>query len=1502
MEMNNNQEFEALCARLLPKFNEYLLRRSKNVFACEMATSLEGISSMPALYSKDGVQKQVIAPLSLIVAGVESEVDEHEAARVEAENARVAAEKSRVSAETKRESDFATSKKAADDATSKALATYSHPPYVDADGYYYRWNVSTSSYNKTDVNLTGKAFQIKKVFASVSAMNTAGAASFDENDFILINTANVEDEDNAKLYVVMKNTQGTKVFSYLVDMSGFRGFTGKTPQLLIGTVTTLASGSKASAAVVASGTDSNGNPQYKINLSIPKGDKITLADLTDAEIAQLQKPATDAIAKCDAATAAANTATSNAKAATTAANNAATAATKTASDAAASAKKTAEDAAANATAKANAADALNTKVSQAETARAAAETARVEAETARANAETTRADDEQTRKDDENTRIANETARGKAESSRAQAESGRVSAETSRVKAENGRASAESSRAQAESSRVTAEKSRASAESSRATAESSRVSVEKARVTAETNRASAESDRVKAEDSRKEAESSRVQAETDRAAAESNRATAEANRASAESSRVTAEKSRASAESSRAQAESSRASVEKSRVTAETARASAESARAKAETSRQSGFQTALDNVNTAIATANDTATHPTKVGTDNYVYIWDKDNQSYTKTAIYVKGDKGDKGEKGDQGIQGVQGEKGKSPTIKNGNWWLYDETKAAYVDSGISVSSDYVLTKANVESVLTGNITTHSHDKYALGTSLADEVSRATQAEAAIRSVVDVINGASTVEGSFRKAIADLIGGAPEALDTLKEISDKLAADDDLHNTIEAAIALKADQTAVDAVVKRLAAVEGGSATTVEVTGTGNAITSISKSGTKITATKGSSFLTSHQSLAGYATEQWVQGRGYLTAHQSIYALTIQKNGSSVGTYTPNSKAQTLNITVPTKVSELSNDRGYLTAHQDISGKANKATTLAGYGITDAKIENGKITLGSASITPLTAHQSLSAYLKSTDISDWAKATSKPSYSWSEIGSKPSTFAPSAHNHSAGDITSGTLPVARGGTGQTTLTDAINVLINGLAQAGNGTPTDADYYVSQYIGGGTTNTTYTRRPMSSLYNYVKGKLDSVYQPKGNYLTAHQSLANYYTKTECSNTFATKSVATTSANGLMSSTDKKKLDGISGSIPTKTSQLTNDSGYITKDDLKETITIQLTSNQSTADASLKGVTITVKNGSSTLGTYTWQGTAITMKVAGAMSVTVSVSGVTGYRTPSAQTFTTVVGNSRTVTMRYDTEVVTVTVKASNGASLNGQTITVNGTAHTWQGTAFSQKIPFGTAYTVTANAKSLYSTPATQSYTAGQATRSVTLTYTYAPLGIYILDTDGNLTTTANWNTANNAKAVGVFVGTEKARFVIHKNGQTQMPWSSQSNFVQISGITTTTSSSDAKLDFAGSANTDKIVAQDSQAQAALYCQGQTINGKKCYLWSLGEACEAYNNKSAIDAALSKIGGTAMSNSYLWTSTQYYAEAAWRLDWENGYVRGYAKTNGYDVRAVCAF
>ena len=324
---------------------------SDRVRAEDTRAEIEVTRQSNELTRKDNEVKRVAAESERVkseearVADESSRVDAEaqrvsaEAQRVSAENERenaeqdrVAAEDDRMAAETQRETDFATSKKACDDATDKALSTYSHPPYVDADGYYYKWNVSTASYDKTDVNLTGKAFQIKKVFSSVSAMNATDVNTFADNDFILINTANVEDEDNAKLYVVALNEQGQKFYSYLVDMSGFRGFTGKTPQFLIGNVTTLAEDANATASVSASGTDTNGNPVYKLNLGIPKGIRLRFADLTDIDKAELMKPATDAAAESRTQTEACKTATDNANAATENANTAATDATDAAAE------------------------------------------------------------------------------------------------------------------------------------------------------------------------------------------------------------------------------------------------------------------------------------------------------------------------------------------------------------------------------------------------------------------------------------------------------------------------------------------------------------------------------------------------------------------------------------------------------------------------------------------------------------------------------------------------------------------------------------------------------------------------------------------------------------------------------------------------------------------------------------------------------------------------------------------------------------------------------------------------------------------------------------------------------------------------------------------------------------------------------------------------------------------------------------------------------------------
>lgn len=155
----------------------------------------------------------------------------------------------------------------ADTAAANANDTAEHPTYIGQDHYVYKWNKTAQAYDKTDIYTKGDAFSIKKVYASVANMEADKSnPDITEGDFVLVNTGDVEDPDNAKLYVKADGD-----FEFLVDMSGAIGFTGKTPQFSIGTISTLEAGSTATATISEDGVDSDGNPKYKINFAIPRG-------------------------------------------------------------------------------------------------------------------------------------------------------------------------------------------------------------------------------------------------------------------------------------------------------------------------------------------------------------------------------------------------------------------------------------------------------------------------------------------------------------------------------------------------------------------------------------------------------------------------------------------------------------------------------------------------------------------------------------------------------------------------------------------------------------------------------------------------------------------------------------------------------------------------------------------------------------------------------------------------------------------------------------------------------------------------------------------------------------------------------------------------------------------------------------------------------------------------------------------------------------------------------
>lgn len=155
------------------------------------------------------------------------------------------------------------------------------------------------------------------------------------------------------------------------------------------------------------------------------------------------------------------------------------------------------------------------------------------------------------------------------------------------------------------------------------------------------------------------------------------------------------------------------------------------------------------------------------------------------------------------------------------------------------------------------------------------------------------------------------------------------------------------------IKALDSRISSLEGGSATAISVSGSGNAVTSITKNGTTISVVKGSTFLTSHQSLDGYVNAISVSGSGnaitsvsksgkgitftkgatFLTSHQSLANYYTKSSvdsllsGKSATSHTHsviiNGVTKTIAATGGTAV-----DLGtYLTSHQSLNGYATQS-----------------------------------------------------------------------------------------------------------------------------------------------------------------------------------------------------------------------------------------------------------------------------------------------------------------------------------------------------------------------------------------------------------------------------------------------------------------------------------------------------------------------------------------------------------------------------------------------
>lgn len=193
------------------------------------------------------------------------------------------------------------------------------------------------------------------------------------------------------------------------------------------------------------------------------------------------------------------------------------------------------------------------------------------------------------------------------------------------------------------------------------------------------------------------------------------------------------------------------------------------------------------------------------------------------------------------------------------------------------------------------------------------------------------------------------------------------------------------------------------------------------------------------SHKIVGSGATTVTSDANGVITisSTDTNTVYTHPNSGVSAGTYR--------SVTV--------NAQGHVTA-------GTNPTTLSGYGITDAKIANGVITLGANSITPLTSHQSLSNYYTKGEVN--SQISSIPKFAIAVVTDLP-----------AANISDTTIYLKKTGT-------------------------DTQNLYTEYI-------------------YVDGKWEQLGTQK-------LDLSGYLTKTDASNTYLGKYATAVSANKLSSS------------------------------------------------------------------------------------------------------------------------------------------------------------------------------------------------------------------------------------------------------------------------------------------------------------------------------------------------------------------------------------------
>lgn len=334
---------------------------------------------------------------------------------------------------------------------------------------------------------------------------------------------------------------------------------------------------------------------------------------------------------------------------------------------------------------------------------------------------------------------------------------------------------------------------------------------------------------------------------------------------------------------------------------------------------------------------------------------------------------------------------------------------------------------------------------------------------------------------------------------------------------------------------------------------------------------------------------------------------------------------------------------------------------------------------------------------------------------------------------------------------------------------------------------------------------------------------------------------------------------------------------------------IESRLIVGILSNQEN-DATIAAVKATVEYGSTTVQVANGG----TVNLPQDVDVTITFPDVEGYKTPDAITYSHTSGGY-TKNGTYQTELVIVNVSAPNGASVDGQIVTVSivepgggvtdpivplseglssgQKIFTVSGGQVEFKVPFGKDYSIKINDMDGFTAPSAQSFTASQPVRNLSFVYKESNIGVFIKSGfDGKSYTVSEWDyLPSQHYAIGVVINTSNHKFGIMLDDI--------SDAMQIYNTTDVAAAlpelnlEQALMDYDGVGNTEVMVEAFSGGYAADMCQAAgSYEDIQTYLGSFGEWEIVRNNIGTVNEALNAALGSNLANELYWTSTRWGA------------------------------